>query len=184
MEVTVTCPYCNAGPKYMFQGTEIEPDKGYITKCCNRLVVSYLNAETCQILIFKPSSYCAKERGFEGDVSDVLAARYDSQRPHSKFTWIMQSGYTYVVRLVPKFMDLEKAGRPWGLGLAQRFTSQIEAHEFADSVDKFLLQMVKEFNGIPERDSRGSLYSKVSTEGRLIHFPLRAKKVGRKLNNY
>lgn len=149
----------------MFQDTVTEPDKGYITKCCNRLVVTYLNAETCQILMFKPSSYYAKEKGFVGDVSSVLPSR-DSGRIDSKFTWIMQDGLLHVVRLVPKFMDLEKAGRPWGLGLGQRFTSDIEAHAFADSVDKFMLQMIEEFVSTDERGPNGKLIPKFPPQGR------------------
>ena len=160
MDVTVTCPYCNALPKEMFQEWPTLRDKGAITKCCNRLVVTYQNAETLQLLIFRPIDFYVKEHDLEGDISDVLCARFEHDRPHSKFTWIFQDGLTYVVRLVPKFMDLEKAGRAWGLGMAQQFTSQIEAHRFADSVDGFMLQMIKEFMAQPSRDERGRFVPK------------------------
>lgn len=155
MDVTVTCPYCNAKPKDMFREWPIPLETALITKCCNRLVVSYPNMETCQTLIFRPTLSYVNEKGYEGEVTDVLCARLDHGRPRSKFTWVFQEGYTYVVRLIPKFMNLEKAGRNWGLGMAQQFTSPFEAHRFADSVDEFMLQMIREFRPMPKRDAKG-----------------------------
>lgn len=160
MDVTITCPYCNAPPKDLFHELPIPPEAGFTTKCCNRLVVSYLNTETCQTLIFRPTRSYAERKGYEGDTSSVFSTLLENQRPTSKFTWVFQEGLVYGVRLVPKFMDLEKAGRAWGLGLGQMFTSQIEAHRFANSVDEFMMQMIQEFMAQPERDAKGKFIPK------------------------
>lgn len=160
MDVTITCPYCNASPKDIFHELPIPPEAALITKCCNRLVVSYLNTETCQTLIFRPTRSYAERKGYEGDTSSVFNAVLENQRPASKFTWVFQEGFTFGVRLVPKFMDLEIIGRNWGLGMAQQFTSPFEAHRFADSVDEFMLQMIQEFMAMPDRDAKGKFIPK------------------------
>jgi hypothetical protein len=147
MEMTITCPYCNeSADKLLASGGHLAGklnEAGFITNCCNRWVGVYLNANG-ETGVFRPSKQTVDRLDIEVDISNVLP-RKESQRPDSKFTWIFQEGFCYVVRLVPKFMDLEEQGRPWGLGLAQTFTSEHEAHRFADSVDAFFLAMIKEY---------------------------------------
>lgn len=144
MDVTVTCPYCNADKAAMFGPTPMLCQSAFETSCCKRWAFAYYN-DAGQQLVYRPVLARAKEMGITGDISNVLESR-ESKRPNSRFTWVFLEGLTYVVRLVPKFMNLEKAGRAWGLGLGQRFTSPHEAHLFADSVDEFMQQMIKEFS--------------------------------------
>lgn len=154
MEVTVTCPYCNSKDV-----PETPNEPGYITTCCNR-VVAVSHWPKVDVVLYIPTKQRVIALGMSGDVSRVLDSP-DSSRPQSPFTWVFADGGFYVVRLVPKFQDLEAAGRPWGLGLAQQFTSEHEAHLFADSVDKFLLQMISEFQQDKIRETKEANAAKV-----------------------
>lgn len=145
MDVTITCPYCNSK-----EVPDMLSEPGYITKCCNR-VVAVSHWPSAKTALYIPSKQRAQGFNLIGDVSPVKESP-DNNRPNSSFTMVFASGAFYCVRLIPKFMNLDALGRPWGLAFGQEFTSVHEAHLFADSIDHFLTVMIGNFKRDKIRD--------------------------------
>jgi hypothetical protein len=54
-----------------------------------------------------------------------------------------ESGFFFYVRLVPSFMDTAAAGHPHGISVGNnRFSTEEQAAEFADSIDAFMEAMI------------------------------------------
>lgn len=159
MEVTATCPYCNSKDL-----PDMLSEPGFITKCCNR-VVAVSHWPSMRTALYIPSKQRAMGFGLDGDVSEIHKTP-DHHRPKSKFTTVCSSGAFYCVRLIPKFMNLEALGRPWGLGFGQEFTSVHEAHLFANSIDAFLVAMIAEYDADGEQYSNNKVKPKFPPQGR------------------
>lgn len=126
----IRCPYCNTPLKEYAEPT-------FTTPCCNRVAKAYMETVP-ELHVTTIGKYTAEVMGVTGDVSKLQdMPRLLHSRPESKWTRVYWDRGFYFVRLIPNMLDLEEAGRPWGLALATRYNSPYEAHKFADSVDQF-----------------------------------------------
>lgn len=125
------CPYCN----HILQNFTLPH---FTSECCNR-IVSASEVTEYKLSFSRVSDIQKKNLGLEGDNSRPPGVPiYEGSRPHSKWTWVFVDMSFFYVRLIPKAISIEDNNREWGLALATQFTSVIEAHRFADSVDLFM----------------------------------------------
>lgn len=124
------CPYCN-------QKLQNYTVPHFISECCNRIVCATEITEY-RIALTEMGDRQKKQLGLEGDNSRVPGTpKYESSRPNSKWTWVFFDMGFHYVRLIPKSISIDST-REWGLAFATTFTSQAEAHSFADSVDAYM----------------------------------------------
>jgi len=124
------CPYCN-------QKLQSYTAPHFTSACCNRLVA--VNEITdYRISLSVMGDRHKKQLGLEGDNSRVPGTpKFEGSRPNSKWTWVFWDMGFHYVRLIPKTISVDST-REWGLAFATTFTSEVEAHSFADSVDAYM----------------------------------------------
>lgn len=133
----LNCPYCNS--IISFDSDFSANSEGVeTTPCCSRTIVVWRKLEPTITLGAPVKSYL-QNKGVEGDISRVPdMPKLDHMRSHSRWTVVVSTGGQWFVKLAPKHVELEKLGRPWGISLANTYSSPFEAHRFADSIDQFL----------------------------------------------
>jgi len=126
------CPYCN---ELIDEATILEP--GFIASCCSRLVGAKAGVIGATSL-FRPVAHWVEAHQLDGDISKIpTMPKVQSGRPDSRWTTVYCDHGFHYVRFTPP-ADLSALGRPHGLALATTFTSEYEAHRFADSIDEFM----------------------------------------------
>jgi hypothetical protein len=126
------CPYCNE-----IIDEEIIAEPGFVAPCCSRLVGAKAGVIGAASL-FRPVAYYVEANKLDGDTSKVSTMpKVESGRPDSRWTTVYFDRGFHYVRFTPH-TDLKALGRPHGLALATTYTSEFEAHRFADSVDDFM----------------------------------------------
>lgn len=138
------CPYCN-------EKLQSYAVPGFTAPCCGKLVAARERVKPVDVMVFIPFNHYMHEHGLEGDNTKIPGTvRLDQFRRDSLWTMVYFDSDFYV-RLTPKFMELEKAGFSHGISLGTKFSSEVDAHRFADTLDKFFDAMEKTMRADPDR---------------------------------
>lgn len=138
------CPYCN-------EKLESYAVPAFTAPCCGKLVAAREREMPVDVMVFIPVDHYMHEHGLKGDTTKIPGTvRLDPSRRDSLWTMVYFES-DYYVRLTPKFMELEKAGFSHGVAISSRFSTQADAHRFADTLDKFFDAMAKTMRKNPDR---------------------------------
>jgi hypothetical protein len=138
------CPYCN-------EKLESYSTPAFTAPCCGKLVGARERAPIVDVMVFRPLKDYMQQHGLQGDNTKIPGTvRLKASRLESRWTMVYFDSDFYV-RLTPKFMELEKAGFSHGISLGTKFSTEADAHRFADTLDKFFDAMAATILANPDR---------------------------------